>query len=99
MFRKGLAVAVILLFIGTCIIPSATSGLTNDKNIITVDDEPEETFTGEIKIVNCENSSDFCIIDVSLATPVSQFQSNQQIPRFLQSIIERYPIMRQVLGL
>jgi len=40
MLRKGLAVAVILLFMGTCIIPSATSGLTNVKNIITVDDEP-----------------------------------------------------------
>ena len=62
-------------------------------------DEPEETFTGEIKIINSENASDFCIIDVSLATPVSQFQSHQQIPSFLQSIIERYPILRQVLGL
>ena len=61
--------------------------------------QEEQTFTGEIKIINSENSSDFCIIDVSLATPVSQFQSNQQIPRFMQSIIERYPILRQLLGL
>jgi len=43
MFREGLAVAVILLFMGTCIIPSATSGLTNVKNIITVDDEPDKS--------------------------------------------------------
>ena len=72
--------------------------VTIDVEVI-VPDEPEETFSGEIKIINSENSSDFCIIDVSLATPVSQFQSNQQIPSFLQSIIERYPILRQVLGL
>jgi len=52
-----------------------------------------------VKIVNSEHPNDFCIIDVSLATPVNQFQSNQQIPRFLQSIIERYPVMRQVIGL
>ncbi len=67
--------------------------------IFTSPDEQEETFTGEIKIINSENVSDFCIIDVSLATPVSQFQSNQHIPRFLRSIIERYPVLRQVLGL
>ncbi len=52
-----------------------------------------------VKIVNSENPNDFCIIDVSLATPVGQVQGNQQIPRFLRSIIERYPVMRQVLGL
>jgi len=62
-------------------------------------DEENEDFSGHITITNMEDGSDFCIIDVSLATPVSQVQSNQQIPRFLQSIIERHPILRQVLGL
>ena len=57
--RKGLAVAVILLFMGTCIIPSATSGLTNGKNIITVDDEPGDAdFTSIKEAVNYSSSGD-----------------------------------------
>ena len=59
MFKKGLAVAVILLFIGTCIIPSATSGLTNGKNIITVDDEPGDAdFTSIKEAVNYSSPGD-----------------------------------------
>ena len=37
---KTLALGIIVLFIGTCIIPSTTSVQIHDKNIITVDDEP-----------------------------------------------------------
>ena len=77
--------------------------LAGDSIIVDVEvvapDEQEETFTGEVVLVNSDDPDDTCIIDVSLATPVNQFQSNQQIPRFMQSIIERYPILRQVLGL
>jgi len=40
MKRKCLAVGIILLFVGTCAIPSATSEQTCGKNIITVDNEP-----------------------------------------------------------
>jgi len=59
MIKKGLAVAVILLFMGTCIIPSATSGLTNGKNIITVDDEPGDAdFTSIKEAVNYSSSGD-----------------------------------------
>jgi len=59
MIRKGLAVAVILLFIGTCIIPSATSELTNGKNIITVDDEPGDAdFTSIKEAVNYSSPGD-----------------------------------------
>ena len=59
MLKKGLAVAVILLFIGTCIIPSATSGLTIDKNIITVDDEPGDAdFTSIKEAVNYSSPGD-----------------------------------------
>jgi parallel beta-helix repeat protein len=53
--RKYLAVGIILLLIGTCIIPSATSELTNSKklinvtNIITVDDEPGDADFTSIK--------------------------------------------------
>jgi parallel beta-helix repeat protein len=57
--KKGVVVAVILLFIGTCIIPSATSELTNGKNIITVDDEPGDAdFTSIKEAVNYSSPGD-----------------------------------------
>jgi len=63
-------------------------------------DEPEETFTGEVKIVNSEDPDDYCIIDVSLATPVNQ---QVVINPLLQMIQERFPnafpILRYLLGL
>jgi len=64
MIKKGLAVAVILLFMGTCIIPSATSQfttskLTNGNNIITVDDEPGDAdFTSIKEAVNYSSPGD-----------------------------------------
>ena len=73
MIQKGLAVAVILLFVGTCIIPSATSELTNSKrltngkNIITVDDEPGDAdFTSIKEAVNYSSPGD--IIEVYSGT-------------------------------
>lgn len=67
LIKKGIVVAVILLFIGTCIIPSATSGLTNGKNIITVDDEPGDAdFTSIKEAVNYSSPGD--IIEVYSGT-------------------------------
>jgi len=63
-------------------------------------DEPEETFTGEVKIVNSEDPDDTCIINVSLATPVNQ---QVVINPLLQMILERFPnafpILRHLMGL
>ena len=62
-----MAVGIILLFIGTCIIPSATSGLTSGKNIITVDDEPGDAdFTSIKEAVNYSSPGD--IIEVYSGT-------------------------------
>jgi len=67
---------------------------------VIVPDEPETDFTGHITIINSEDPGDYCIVDVSLSTPVGQVQGNQQIvSRFLQIIIERYPLLGQILGL
>ena len=58
--------------------PTSGINLTPEDGAITINvevtapDETETKFSGEIKIVNSENPDDFCIIDVSLATPVSQ---------------------------
>ena len=35
-------------------------------------DQPESEFEGEVKIVNSDDPADFCILDVTLATPMSQ---------------------------
>ena len=47
--RKYLVVGIILLFVGTCIIPSAISEQTHGKKIITVDDEPGDADYTSIK--------------------------------------------------
>jgi parallel beta-helix repeat protein len=49
MKRKCLAVGIILLFVGTCIIPSVTSEKTHGKTIITVDNEPGDADYTSIK--------------------------------------------------
>ena len=59
MKRKYLAVGIILLFMGTCNIPSAISEQTGDKNIITVDDEPGDAdFTSIKEAVNYSSPGD-----------------------------------------
>jgi len=59
MKRKCLAVGIILLFVGTCTIPSITSEQTYDKNIITVDDEPGDAdFTSIKEAVNSSSPGD-----------------------------------------
>ena len=53
-----------------------------------------------IKTVNSENPNDFCVIDVSLATPVSQ---QVDIHPLFQRILERFPnafpILKYLRGL
>jgi parallel beta-helix repeat protein len=59
MKRKWLAIGIILLFVGTCTIPSVTSEQTYDKNIITVDDEPGDAdFTSIKEAVNSSSPGD-----------------------------------------
>jgi hypothetical protein len=62
-------------------------------------DEPETEFEGEIKIVNNEDSDDYCIIPVSLTTPVNQNAVNSQIFfQFLQRFDERFSLLEQILA-
>ena len=66
---------------------------------IVAPDEPEAEFTGEVKIVDSEDPSDYCIISVLLVTPVSQHSINSQLLQFLQNIMQRYPTMKQVFSI
>ena len=59
-------------------VPSSGTGLTPVMGALTITvevvapNEEDKEFTGEVKIVNSEDPSDYCIIPVSLVTPVSQ---------------------------
>ncbi len=75
------------------------SPVTVNVEVIAPGDEETE-FTGEIVLVNSEDSEDTCTIDVALTTPVSQ---ESPIFQFLERIFERFPnafpILRHLLGL
>ena len=97
MLRKGLAVAVILLFMGTCIIPSATSGLTNGKNIITVDDEPGESeLTHNKNIITVDDEpgdADFTSIKeaVNYSSPGDTINSRSYSARIINNLSISFP--------
>jgi len=54
----------------------------------------EETFTGDIVIINSNDPSDTCTIPVSLTTPVTQ---PVQYP-LLELFRERFPLLNQILN-
>ena len=56
-----------------------------------------ELYTGEVKIVNSEDSSDYCTIDASLETPVSQNLMYLQYMQFLQRIIYQFPMLEHMI--
>jgi len=59
--------------------------------------EKKKTFTGKVKMVNSDNASDFCEIDVSLTTPraINGFALLQWI---LQKYPNMFPILRYILA-
>jgi hypothetical protein len=58
-------------------------------------DEEEKTFTGEVTIVNSEDSSDTCTIPVSLTTPRNKHSS--LLLMLLERLFERFPLLEQIL--
>ncbi len=66
---------------------------------VTAPDEQKQDFTGELKIVNKKNTSDFCILPVSLTTPINRGFPHSSVFQFLQRLIERFPFLEQILPL
>lgn len=70
--------------------PSSGTGLTPAMGWINVDvevvapDDPNTEFTGEVKVINSDDPSDYCIISVYLKTPVNQNSMNSQFLQFLK---------------
>ena len=72
--------------------------ITVDVEVIAPDD-PNEEFTGEVKLVNVLDPSNSCTIDVSLATPRNRaFNINLLFLRFLEQHPHMFPILRHMLG-
>ena len=80
--------------------PDSGTGLTPEDDPVTIEvevvapDEEEQTFTGSIKIVNIDDTTNYCTIDASLVTPVPVSHS---MP-FLQWFMNRHPIIAEILG-
>ena len=54
--------------------------------------QPNQQFSGEVKIVNKEDGSDSHIIQVSLATPMSFNAVTSQVLKFLE-LVQRFPFL------
>jgi len=62
--------------------------------------QEEQEFTGEIKIVNKDNTSNYGIIQISLATPKNRaINTISLFQRFLENHPNMFPILRQLLNL
>ena len=79
---------------GTDLLAGETESISVE---VVAPDEEDETFTGEVVLVNSEDPDDTCVIDVSLATPVSQ-QSSLFL-RFLERLIQWFPMLEKILSL
>ena len=73
----------------------AISGTVTVEVEVVAPEDPETEFTGEIVLVNSDDSDDTCIIDVSLATPVSQ---QSLIFQFFEMLAQRFPILGMILA-
>jgi len=69
-------------------------GMTSVQVSVVAPNEPKKTYTGEIKIVNKEDSNDFRSIQVSLTTSKAK---GTNIPLFLQKFFQHFPIFEKIL--
>lgn len=66
--------------------------VTIEVSVVAPEDKNKD-FTGEVKIVNTENSDDYEIITVSLTTPRIRLSNFQ----FIEQLLSRFPILNQIL--
>ena len=74
-------------------------GLYTISVTVTAPSEEEETFSGNVKLVNEMDSSDTCTIPVSLVTPKSKSFVNLMFFRFLENHPNIYQLLHQLLEL
>jgi hypothetical protein len=62
-------------------------------------DEQEKEFTGKVKVVNTDNASDYCEIDIFLKTPRSKSMHHPLLSRIINRFPNAFPILRYIFGL
>jgi hypothetical protein len=82
--------------------PNSGAGLPDGNSInisvtITAPDENDQNYSGFIKIVNADNTSDYCRISVYLETPRSRYSYNQLLMRFLYRLFQRFQILQWLI--
>jgi len=67
---------------------------------VTAPPDKNTKFEGKIKMINRENASDFCEVDVVLITPKTKaFNVNPLFQRWLERHPNLFPILQQILGI
>ncbi len=85
--------------------PASGTGLTPEAGPVTVDvsfvapPDSETEFFGDIKVVNSNDVSDFCRIDVYVLTPRSKTVNFPLFYRIFERFPNAFPVLRQLLGL
>ncbi len=84
--------------------PESGTDLAPEDGEFTIDvtvvapDEQETEFTGTVKLVNSEDSSDYIELDVSLATPMMKNSMISLFTQLLHRICERFPVFELLFG-
>jgi len=65
---------------------------------VEIPNEENKNYAGQIKIVNKDNDSDYCIISITLSTPKNKEKTLIDIlSPMIQNILNRYPIIKLLL--
>jgi hypothetical protein len=85
--------------------PASGTGLTPEDGPVTIEvtftapPDPETEFTGNIKVINSDDESDFCRIDIYLFTPRNRAVNSPFLYRVFERFPNVFPILRQLFGL
>jgi len=85
--------------------PASGTGLTPEAGSVVVEvsfvapSESKTDFDGDVKVINSDDPSDFCKIDVFLSTPRSRAVNYPLLFRIFEQFPNAFPIIRQILGL
>lgn len=63
---------------------------------VTAPDEKREDFSGQVTVVDENNESNYCTIQVALVTPFER-KTESPILQFIREVIQRFPILRKML--
>ena len=84
--------------------PDSGEDLTPEDGEITIEvsviapDEKNEEFAGYVKVVNTEDSTDYCLIHISLTTPKS-LRTNHLVIQFLEQHPYLFWLLKNIIGL